>query len=423
VHLYDPHAPYAAPGRPAGKGRDDYLAEVRYADAQLGRLLDGVAARARGDVLVVVLSDHGEGLGEHGEETHGQLLHEATMHIPLVMAWLRGGAGFPRAGEVRTDVVSLLDVAPTVAELLGLPPLPDVDGASVVTPRPGRALPLEARAPWVYYGFSPLVGVRRDAVKLVGAPEARPAGWLRFDLRADPGETAGVPADEDPLRAAAPDAHPAQEAPVAMDEAALRAIGYMAARPPPRSAGPHDDPRTRTELIAALNAANTDIVEGRAQQALERLPAEGSPDADVPEVQLQRGRALRALGRMDEAAESLRRAVAARPGPELLAELGTILLSRDQARGGDGSEAAAALDLALDQAPGDPHLLALRGLCELLAGDAGAALRRVQPALAGAPKHGELLLVQLRALRALQADDRAAAAALRAVWPDCPDLD
>jgi hypothetical protein len=67
---------------------------------------------------------------------------------------------------------SLLDVVPTVTEVLGLPPPPDLlpkldpelDGASVVQPHPGRALPLEARAPWVYYGFSPLVGVRRDAI-------------------------------------------------------------------------------------------------------------------------------------------------------------------------------------------------------------------------------------------------------------------
>ena len=76
---------------------------VGFADAQLGRLLDGVASRTSGEVLVVVVADHGEGLGEHGEETHGLLLHEATLHVPLVLAWLRGGAGrpFPRAGEVR----------------------------------------------------------------------------------------------------------------------------------------------------------------------------------------------------------------------------------------------------------------------------------------------------------------------------------
>ena len=422
VHLYDPHAPYAAPGGHAGQDRQAYLDEVRFADSELARLLDGVAARARGEVLVVVVSDHGEGLGEHGEATHGLLLHEATMHVPLVMAWLNGGEGFPRAGEVRTDVVSLLDVAPTVAEVLGLPPEPDLDGSSVVQPRPGRALPLEARAPWVYYGFSPLVGVRRDGTKLVGAPEARPPGWIRYDLVADPGETAGVPAAQDPLCAAAPDPHPAHEAAAAMSDADLAALGYVSARPPAPSAGPHDDPRLRMDLIAALDAANTDVVEGRPQAVLDRLPAPGAPDGDVPEVLLQRGRALRALGRLDEAVASLRRAAASRPGPELLTELGAALLQREQAQDGDGAQAAAALDAALALAPDDPHALALRGLCELLAGKPQAALDRVQAALQRSPRDGELLLVQLRALRGLQRDDRAAAEALRAVWPDCPEL-
>jgi choline-sulfatase len=425
VHLFDPHAPYAAPGGATGSDRAAYLDEVRYADAQLGRLLDGVVARARGEVLVVVVSDHGEGLGEHGEETHGLLLHEATLHVPLVVTWLRGGAGRPFAqpGEVRADAVSVMDLAPTLAELLGLPAPAGTDGASVVQPRPGRALPLETRAPWFYYGFSPLVGVRRDEVKLIGAPESLPPGWTRYDLAADPGELSGTPADGDPLQALVRSPHPPHEAEPLLDEAALRALGYAGARAPAQTEAPRDDPRARLDLIVALDRANTDLVEGRPEAALARLLAAGPPDAPVPELLFQRGRALRALQRHDEAVEQLQRACALQPSPELLGELGLTLLARAEARGGDGSDAAVVLDTALGLAPGDPHLIALRGLADLQAGNATAALQRVLGPLRERPRDVELLTVQVRALRALQraAEAEHAAKALREAFPASPD--
>jgi arylsulfatase A-like enzyme len=426
VHLFDPHAPYAAPGGATGMDRAAYLDEVRFADAQLGRLLDGVLARTRGPLLVVVLSDHGEGLGEHGEETHGLLLHEATLHVPLVMAWLRGGEGRPfgRAGEVRTDVVSLLDVAPTLAEVLSLPPLPDLDGASVVAPRPGRPLPLETRAPSFYYGFSALAGVRRDGLKLVGAPEAQPPGWTLTDLAADPQELAGTPAGDHPLVALVRSPHPEHEAEVGLDEATLRALGYAGGRAPLAAGGPRDDPRQRLDLIVALDRANTDLAEGRPQAALDRLAAAAPADAAVPELLLLRGRALRALQRFDEACAALKLACTRQPSPELLTEWGAALLARDVASGGDGAQAKEALDAALRLAPGDPHAAALRGLCDLHAGDPGAALARLREPLARHARDVELLTVRLRALRALAraAEAEQAAAELRAVWPASPDL-
>jgi len=427
VHLFDPHAPYAAPGGATGIDRAAYLDEVRYADAQLGRLLDGVLQRARGPLLVVVLSDHGEGLGEHGEETHGLLLNEATLHVPLVLAWLRGGEGRPfgRAGEVRTDVVSLLDVAPTLADVLGLPPLPDLDGVSVVAPRPGRPLPIETRAPSFYYGFSPLAGVRRDTLKVVGAPEARPPGWMLTDLAADPREVAGVPAGDSPLVALVRSPHPDVEAETGLDEATLRALGYAGGHAPEPAGGPRDDPRQRMELIVALDRANTDLAEGRPQAALDRLAAAVPADAVVSEVLLLRGRALRALKRHDEACEALGLACARQPSAELLTEWGAALLARDVAGGGDGAAARAALDSALRRAPDDPHAAALRAMCDLHIGDAGAALLRVREPLLRHARDVELLTVKLRALRALAraAEAEQAAAELRAVWPASPDLD
>jgi choline-sulfatase len=426
VHLFDPHAPYAAPGGATGIDRAAYLDEVRFADVQLGRLLDGVLARTRGPLLVVVFSDHGEGLGEHGEETHGLLLHEATLHVPLVVAWLRGGEDRPfgRGGEVREDAVSLLDVSPTLDEVLGLPARADLDGASVVQPRPGRPLPLETRAPWVYYGFSPLAGVRRDGQKLVGAPEAATPGWSLVDVRGDPAELAASAGNGHALAALVRSPHPAAEAEVGLDEATLRALGYAGGRAPPRTPGPHDDPRGRMDLIVLLDRANTDLVEGRAAEALARLDAAAPGDAGRPELLLLRGRALRALKRFDEACAALQEACTHAPGPELLTEWGAALLARDVAQEGDGRVAAEALDGALRLAPGDPRATALRGLCDLLAGRPAEALARVRGPLAAHPRDVDLLTVRLRALRTLGRDEEAAAAAeeLRAVWPLSPDV-
>src|SRR5205085_7211604 len=86
IHLYDPHAPYTPPPEFAARAKTPYDGEIAYADAQLARLLD--ALRAGGDLartLVVVAGDHGEGLGDHGERTHGMLLYDSTLRVPLVI--------------------------------------------------------------------------------------------------------------------------------------------------------------------------------------------------------------------------------------------------------------------------------------------------------------------------------------------------
>src|SRR6266849_9808163 len=86
IHLYDPHAPYNPPSEFRARSRTPYDGEIAYADAQLGRLLDSL--RARGEIertLSVVAGDHGEGLGDHGERTHGMLLYDSTLRVPLIV--------------------------------------------------------------------------------------------------------------------------------------------------------------------------------------------------------------------------------------------------------------------------------------------------------------------------------------------------
>jgi choline-sulfatase len=149
VHYFDPHAPYVPPARYAERTRTlpvdlqrrkitvrpaapvtrsirRYFAEVLYVDAQLGRLLDALEARGR-RTLVVFTADHGEGLGQHDHLGHAVNLHEEVLRVPLIFSWL-GSDQAPRRIE---RAVSLVDVAPTVLELSGLPALERSDGTSL----------------------------------------------------------------------------------------------------------------------------------------------------------------------------------------------------------------------------------------------------------------------------------------------------
>src|SRR5262249_21672994 len=122
VHLYDPHAPYEPPAPfKARFPRSPYDGEVAFADAQVGRLLDWLDhAGHRKDTLVVVTSDHGEGLGDHGEDEHMLFVYDSTLRVPLILS--RPGvlpAGARVAGQFRS-----VDLVATLLELIGAPPAP-----------------------------------------------------------------------------------------------------------------------------------------------------------------------------------------------------------------------------------------------------------------------------------------------------------
>jgi arylsulfatase A-like enzyme len=183
VHLYDPHFPYEPPEPFASQFKEQpYLGEVSYADSELQHLID--AARAIDpQTLFVVASDHGEGLGEHGEATHGIFLYQSTVHIPLVMA----GATLPRGRRV-DDLVSLIDVFPTLCEIAGVHPPPGLDGRILRSEIDGAdaadtEVSLETMLPYLSYGWSALHAVVHDHLKVVAAP--RPE---MFDLVTDPRE-------------------------------------------------------------------------------------------------------------------------------------------------------------------------------------------------------------------------------------------
>jgi arylsulfatase A-like enzyme/Tfp pilus assembly protein PilF len=203
VHLYEPHFPYVPPEPFATRFRaDPYHGEVATADAALEPLLAPIlAAGSAGRTLVVLTSDHGESLGEHGEETHGIFAYEATLHVPLIVY----GPGLFAPRVVGTPVRHI-DVVPTVLDALGLSVPKDLPGRSLLPLINGRrAEPtesyLESLSASLNRGWAPLHGVLdRDLVKYVDLPLPE-----LYDLRHDPAEqhnlAASRPEDLDRLRA------------------------------------------------------------------------------------------------------------------------------------------------------------------------------------------------------------------------------
>lgn len=156
VHYFDPHLPYDPPPRFARRfPGQPYLAEVAKTDHHVGRVLERLREEPDHEqTLIVVVADHGEAFGINGEATHGTLLHDATLRVPLVVRF-PGGAG---AGTRRDDLVSVVDVAPTLVAHMGLEALPGIDGLDLAGPVDRPGVYAETYIGYLSYGWAPLVG-------------------------------------------------------------------------------------------------------------------------------------------------------------------------------------------------------------------------------------------------------------------------
>lgn len=193
VHYYDAHEPYAPPERPGLVGTG-YDREISYVDATFGDLMERLRGAGLLDrSLLVVAGDHGESLGEHMERTHGVFLYEGALHVPFM---LRAPGLIPAGGAV-DGPVGLVDLAPTVLDLLGLPPLEQAEGASLrprifgEKPRGARRVYAETLMPRLEFGWSELRMVRDERFKYIQAPRAE-----LYDLREDPGESHNLLAEQ-----------------------------------------------------------------------------------------------------------------------------------------------------------------------------------------------------------------------------------
>jgi arylsulfatase A-like enzyme/Flp pilus assembly protein TadD len=317
VHYYDAHDPYTPPARFAGFGpRGAYDGEVRYVDESIGELRRGLHdLRLDRTLLTIFLGDHGESLGEHGEDTHGFFVYDATILVPLVFH-------FPGRLPPATSPLParLVDVSPTVLDLLGFGRPPSIDGVSLVPALKGKRQEIppayvESQQPWLGYGWAPLAAVRAEGWKLIAAP--RPE---LFDLRADPREQTDLfdrrPEVAQRLSsllttiegAAAATPRPPPD-PETLER--LRALGYAgggASAPAARAEG-LADPKDRLAQKAALAEAEGLLARHDRAAALAKLDAVLAAEPDNRLALLRSGAALIELGRPRDAVSRLERLV------------------------------------------------------------------------------------------------------------------
>jgi arylsulfatase A-like enzyme/Flp pilus assembly protein TadD len=391
VHYFDPHATYAPPADFAKSFRGRlYDGEIAYVDQQIGRLLSGLQQRRLLDnTIVVVVADHGESLGEHGEPTHGVFLYDSTVRVPMIFA----GPGLPTGRRVEAPA-SLMDVLPTLSALTGTSVPPDLDGRSLLplmdsAPEPAAAqvwLPLESRFGLNSYGWAPLVGMTDGRIKWIGAPTAE-----FYDLARDPGERHNLAADNateiDRLRRLfasrwssrreAPPPGIAIDAEQAARLEQLESLGYVSAPGRTiRDSTPRPDPKDVIGALAEINAARAEIGAGRAHQAGRILVSvlERSPENVSALILLGSSRIV--TGDFAGAVLPLRRAAELAPHKgDVHYNLGIALMST-----GDAGGAEAAWSRALEVSP--RYLEAAVNLIDLLqrGGRVGEARERLDHA-------------------------------------------
>lgn len=186
VHLFDPHHPYEAPEPFGTTYADPYVAEIAYTDAQIGRLLKALVETGLDrQTLVVLTADHGEGRGDHDEETHGCFVYDTTVSVPLI---LRCPERIPGNRRI-TFQTRNIDIAPTILSFVGLPTPPVVQGISLLPLIRAEAddpeLPAYAESMFARYnyGFSHLLSLRTGDWKYIHAPTAE-----LYHVRVDPME-------------------------------------------------------------------------------------------------------------------------------------------------------------------------------------------------------------------------------------------
>jgi choline-sulfatase len=295
LHLYDPHEPYRPP--PSGEAfADPYDGEIAFADAVVGRVLDKLAALGVLDrTLVAVVADHGESLGDHGEETHSMFVYDSAIRVPLIL-W---GPGLLPAGRKVGTPVSTIDLAPTLLDLLEVPPLAApharslrgaIEGRSSVRP---AAVYAETYVPQLYMNGAPLRAVRDERYKLIDAPRpelydlARDPGETRDRYRDDPKVAAALRAELDRLTGGTPGAM--STGPVDAEAAEkLRALGYLGAGREGVPSAEADGGKDPKDLIAVFNRLRRADEAVRARQFPEALALLQPVKAEDPRIAFAR---------------------------------------------------------------------------------------------------------------------------------------
>lgn len=350
VHFYDPHFPYRAhadtPGPAEATSWDLYLGEVRYMDRHLGLVVE--ALRARGlyeSTVIVVVGDHGEAFGEHGEFGHGIFAYEESLRVPLVV---HNPRLFPAARTVRARA-GLVDVMPTVLDLFGIEAPPGVQGRSLRPALEGR--PLGPRDPLYFeslFGleennWAPLTGLIAGDLKYISLPEPE-----LYDLAGDRSESRNLAPERagearamdrrlgEYVAANASKGTADRRALTGSDREKLAALGYVSAYS--GKSRERIDPKTAIRTYAEAAEIKSALAAGDIAGAEKRLAAvlESAPGLELPDIYSVSYEIRKRRGDRPGAREVLERALAAFPAKESF----KISLVEELIEGGERDEAA-----------------------------------------------------------------------------------
>lgn len=386
AHLYEPHTPYAAPAR--FTGTDRYDAEVAYSDELIGTLLNHLRAKGLYDDATIVLSsDHGEGLGDHGEDEHGVFLYRETIHVPLIVKLPGSG----RAGRRVTTPVQHIDLVPTILALAGggtddavAPPagrgrslLPEIEASG---PIDAALIYSESLSPRFHFGWSELYALADDRYRLIRAPRDE-----LFDLTQDPRELKSIAAERprivSALRAALDGmrSNAGVSAPSVIsneDRHKLAALGYIGTQTRTPAAvqpgTPAADPKDKIHVFQGYRRATQLVTARKFAEAADIYRQLLREDPGMTDVWLQLAEAYKRQGRHVDALAAYKEVIARHPkDPASLIGAADALL-----RTGRVAEARAHAELAVDTAPAVAHEILAR--IALGSGDADGARRHAR---------------------------------------------
>lgn len=357
IHLYDLHLPYRLPGySPLQPSVAGYDAELQYVDAALGRFQEGLGQSGLWDrALVVLLADHGESLGEHGESGHGYFIYESTLHVPLIVHWpLLAGSPASAHPDRVAEPGGLIDVAPTLLEFLHIPAPTSFQGKSLFA----GARPVISESAYArdVLGWAALRGIRSGAMKYIEAPQPE-----LYDLPADPGEKTNLdkrrPDEARPLKHRLEEFLKVDEflesqkspaPPPSANMQALRSLGYLAG-PAAQPGGSRIDPKDRIREYEAYARAVALMYAGRAAEAVNALRAIAVSDPRNNAIQTDLGHAYLDAGQPGKALAEWQAVLARDPAftPAWEAE-GFYWLER-----GEFTKAKAAFEKTIARSPRD----------------------------------------------------------------------
>ncbi len=318
LHLFEPHAPYSPPEPFRSRyAANPYDGEIAASDADVGELIGALRASGIYDrATIILVSDHGEGLGDHGEAQHGIFLYREAIHVPLILKLPGGEMSGKRAGTP----VQLADILPTVAEIAGFAVPPSAKGRSLVAIAKGdvpagRRILSETMYPRIHLGWSDLVSLIDATHHYIDAP--RPE---LYDLERDPRETRNVLADNRrvyaSMRAEVLTHDRSLTAPVNVDpeEAAkLAALGYLGSSSTAAAGSKLPDPKDGIQDLERIDATSRLTAQGKYREAVAVLREVLARNESYADAWTRLAKTLEDMGRPEEALEAYKKTMEVAP--------------------------------------------------------------------------------------------------------------